>query len=85
MRRCDLLVTLEPTRGVDVGAKLEIYRQLEELARQGAGVLVVSTDIPEIMGLSDRIVVLYQGRLVATLDPRRSTEQDVLIAMQGTA
>ena len=61
MRGCDLLICIEPTRGVDVGAKVEIYRQLEGLARDGAAVLVVSTDLPEMLGLSDRIVVLWRG------------------------
>jgi ABC-type sugar transport system ATPase subunit len=83
LRRCDILVCIEPTRGVDVGAKLEIYRQLESLARAGAGVVVVSTELPEIMSLVDRIVVLYRGRQVAMLDPRTAREHDVLVAMQG--
>ena len=83
MRRADVLVLIEPTRGVDVGAKLEIYRQLEQLARDGAGILVVSTDIAETMALSDRIAVLYHGRLAALLDPRTATEQKVLLAIQG--
>jgi ABC-type sugar transport system ATPase subunit len=85
MRQADLLVLIEPTRGVDVGAKLEIYRELEELARRGAGILVVSTDVPEVMALSDRIVVLYQGRVAAVLDPLETREQDVLLAIQGGA
>jgi ABC-type sugar transport system ATPase subunit len=83
MRRADVLVLIEPTRGVDVGAKLEIYRELEDLARRGAAVLVVSTDVPEAMALSDRIVVLYHGRLAAVLDRGAASEQDVLLAMQG--
>ena len=52
MRGCALLVCIEPTRGVDVGAKAEIYRQLEGLAKDGAGILVVSTDLPEVLGIS---------------------------------
>jgi ribose transport system ATP-binding protein len=83
MRRADVLVLIEPTRGVDVGAKLEIYRQLEELARDGAGILVITTDIQEAMGLADRIAVLYEGRLTTVLDPQRVSEQDVLLAIQG--
>jgi ABC-type sugar transport system ATPase subunit len=83
LRRADLLLLIEPTRGVDVGAKLEIYRELEQLARGGAGILVVSTDVAEVMALSDRIAVLYHGRLAAVLDPRRASEQDVLLAIQG--
>lgn len=83
MRGCGLLVCIEPTRGVDVGAKAEIYRQIEGLARDGAGILVVSTDLPEILGISDRVIVLHQGRVEAELDPRTATEQDLLLAMQG--
>jgi ABC-type sugar transport system ATPase subunit len=83
MHGCDLLVCIEPTRGVDVGAKAEIYRQLEALAHAGAGILVVSTDLPEVLGIADRVVVLYQGRVEAELDPRTATEQDLLLAMQG--
>jgi ribose transport system ATP-binding protein len=83
MRRAHVLVLIEPTRGVDVGAKLEIYRELEQLARSGAAILVVSTDIPEAIAVSDRIAVLYHGRVAALLDPRTATEQQVLLAMQG--
>jgi ABC-type sugar transport system ATPase subunit len=83
MRGADVLVLIEPTRGVDVGAKLEIYRELESLARAGTGVLVVSTDIPETMAISDRVVVLYQGRVAGVFDPRLVSEQDLLLAMQG--
>jgi len=83
LRRCDLLVCLEPTRGVDVGAKLEIYRRLEDLAQSGAGVLIVSTDLSEVLGLSDRVLVVYRGRISAELDPRTSSEQELLLAMQG--
>jgi ABC-type sugar transport system ATPase subunit len=83
MAQASVLVAIEPTRGVDVGAKVEIYRQLEQLAERGAAVLAVSTDIPEIMTLSDRVVVLYKGRVAAELDPRTAGEHDVLLAMQG--
>jgi ribose transport system ATP-binding protein len=85
LRDADVLVCHEPTRGVDVGSKLEIYRRLEALARGGAGVLVVSSDLPEILGLADRIVVLYRGRVAAELDGPAATEQQLLLAMQGGA
>jgi ABC-type sugar transport system ATPase subunit len=85
LRDADVLVCLEPTRGVDVGSKLEIYRRLEALARGGAGVLVVSRDLPEILGLADRIVVLYRGRVAAELDGPAATEQQLLLSMQGGA
>jgi ABC-type sugar transport system ATPase subunit len=83
MRRCEVLVMIEPTRGVDVGARLEIYRQIERLAVGGAGVVVVSTDVPEVMSLADRLLTLYRGRVTAELDPRDVTEREVHLAMQG--
>jgi ribose transport system ATP-binding protein len=60
-----LLLLDEPTRGVDVGAKGEIYARLRALAAQGLGILVASSEMPELIGLCDRIVVLRQGRNVA--------------------
>jgi ribose transport system ATP-binding protein len=83
MRRCDVLVMIEPTRGVDVGARLEIYREIERLAVGGTAVVVVSTDVPEIIGLADRLLTLSQGRVTAELDPRDVTEREVQLAMQG--
>ena len=83
MHRSDVFVLIEPTRGVDVGAKLEIYRRLEEVAADGAGVLVVSTDVPEVVGISDRIAVLYGGRIMEILEGESATEQQVLVAIQG--
>ena len=85
LRECALLICIEPTRGVDVGAKVEIYRQLEALAATGAGIIVVSTDLPEVLGVSDRILVFYRGTIIDELDPQRATEQDLLLAMQGGA
>ncbi len=61
-----LLLLDEPTRGVDVGAKAEIYRQLRDLAAQGLGVLVASSELPELIGLCDRIVVMQGGRTLAS-------------------
>ncbi len=66
-----------------MGAKLEIYHQLEALARDGAAVLVVSTDLPEVLAISDRVLVVYRGKIVDELDPRTASEQDLLLAMQG--
>jgi ABC-type sugar transport system ATPase subunit len=83
MRRCDVLIMIEPTRGVDVGARLEIYRQIERLADGGTGVIVVSTDVPEVMSLADRMLTLYRGRVTAELGPLTVTEREVQLAMQG--
>ncbi|HVC79361.1 MAG TPA: sugar ABC transporter ATP-binding protein [Chloroflexota bacterium] len=83
MLDAELFVFLEPTRGVDVGAKAEIHRQLAALALAGKAVLVVSSDVPEILALARRILVMARGRLVAVLDGTRATEEQVLMAMQG--
>jgi ABC-type sugar transport system ATPase subunit len=83
MRRCQILVLIEPTRGVDVGAKVEIYHQIERLAHDGAAIVVVSTDIPEVMGLADRVLTLYEGAVTGEFDPRVASEQQISLAMQG--
>ena len=66
-----------------MGARLEIYRQIELLASRGTGIVVVSTDVPEVMGLADRVLTLYKGRVTAELDPSEVTEREVQLAMQG--
>jgi ribose transport system ATP-binding protein len=81
----DVLIVDEPTRGIDVGAKLEIYTLLDRLAADGAGILMISSDLPEIMGMSDRILVMYQGRVQALLDARSATQESVLHAALGLA
>lgn len=63
-RDCSVLICDEPTRGIDVGAKFEIYRLLDQLAGTGKGIVVVSSDLKELLGLCDRIAVLSAGRLV---------------------
>ncbi|HWQ33623.1 MAG TPA: sugar ABC transporter ATP-binding protein [Blastocatellia bacterium] len=68
----------EPTRGVDVAARSEIYRQINELAEAGACIVMVSSDLPEILGMADRILVMRRGRLVAELDARQTTQEEVL-------
>lgn len=68
----------EPTRGVDVAARSEIYRAINKLAEAGAAVVMVSSDLPELLGMSDRILVMRRGRLVAELDARRTTQEEIL-------
>ncbi|WP_116410192.1 sugar ABC transporter ATP-binding protein [Subtercola boreus] len=80
-----LLVLDEPTRGVDVGAKAEIYSIIDELAQQGVGILVVSSELPEVLGLSDRTYVMAGGRITGTLDRSEATEESILaLAMTDT-
>jgi ribose transport system ATP-binding protein len=68
----------EPTRGVDVAARSEIYRAINKLVEAGAAVVMVSSDLPELLGMTDRIVVMRRGRLVAELDPRHTTQEEIL-------
>ncbi|TCL62000.1 L-arabinose transport system ATP-binding protein [Hydrogenispora ethanolica] len=68
----------EPTRGIDVGAKAEIYGIISKLAAEGIGVLIVSSELPEILGISDRIIVMRQGKLQASLTHDEATEEKVL-------
>jgi len=75
-----VLIADEPTRGVDVGARRSIYELLITLTRQGLGVLLISSDVEEVLGLSHRVLVMRSGRLVAELDGLTATEHDVLDA-----
>lgn len=80
LRDCDVLIFDEPTRGIDVGAKFEIYRLLDDLAAQGRAIIVVSSDLPELMGLCDRIAVMSAGRLAATFNRGEWTEDQIMTA-----
>lgn len=74
-----LLIFIEPTRGIDVNAKAGIYHLMRDLARKGAGILMISSDLPEVIGTADRIVVMQEGRISATF-ARGATEQDIMHA-----
>jgi len=81
--KCKILLVDEPTRGIDVGAKQEIYRLLNELAMGGVAVLVVSSELPEVLGISDRILVMWQGRIVANLDASEASEELIMSYATG--
>jgi ribose transport system ATP-binding protein len=84
LRGCRLLILDEPTRGVDVGARTEIYRLVRSLADSGVGVLMVSSEIPEVLGLSDRVLVIREGRVVHTGPADEIDESGVLdLVMEG--
>ena len=84
LRGCRLLILDEPTRGVDVGARTEIYRLVRQLADSGVGVLMVSSEIPEVLGLSDRVLVVREGRVVHTGPADGIDESGVLdLVMEG--
>ncbi|WP_347040857.1 sugar ABC transporter ATP-binding protein [Brachybacterium nesterenkovii] len=85
MADSDLLILDEPTRGVDIGAKREIYDAINALAEEGKAILVVSSDLPEAIGISDRLLVMRAGRIVAELNSATTTETDVMFHATGTA
>jgi D-xylose transport system ATP-binding protein len=78
-----ILVLDEPTRGIDIGAKAEIFALLDDLTRQGLGVLLISSELQEVIAMSDRIVVLYKGRVTAAFSDRPFDERRVLEAATG--
>ncbi|MBI3850974.1 MAG: sugar ABC transporter ATP-binding protein [Verrucomicrobia bacterium] len=82
-RECDILIVDEPTRGVDVGAKAEIHRLLDELACQGLAVLLISSELPEVMNLSRRILVMREGELADELKREYFTQANLMRLMAG--
>ena len=79
----DVLVMDEPTRGIDVAAKVEIYEEMNRLTAQGAGILMISSELPEVLGMSDRILVMRQGRIVAEMEAAGASQEQVLRAALG--
>jgi len=81
----DILIFDEPTRGIDVGAKAEIHRMIRELAAQGKAVIMISSELPEILNLSDRIIVMWEGEITAVLDNREKkvTQEEIMYYASG--
>jgi len=80
-----VLIVGEPTRGIDVGTKAEVHRLLSELAGRGLAVLMISSDLPEVLGMADRVLVMREGRLVAEIARADATEESVMAAATGQA
>ncbi|USK51711.1 ABC transporter ATP-binding protein [Bacillus sp. CMF12] len=83
-RNPDLLIAAQPTRGLDVGAIEYIHKRLIEQRDQGKAVLLISFELEEIMNVSDRIAVIYEGEIVAVVDPKQTTEQELGLLMAGS-
>jgi len=81
--RPKVLLLDEPTRGIDVGAKAEIYGLMGELARQGVGIVMISSDLPEILGMSDRVLVVREGRLVGEFSRAEATQEAIMRRATG--
>ncbi|MBQ5770988.1 MAG: heme ABC transporter ATP-binding protein, partial [Clostridia bacterium] len=82
-RNLPLIVAVQPTRGLDVGAIEYIHRQLVEARDAGKAVLLVSLELDEVMNLSDRILVMYEGEIVGELDPKKTTVEELGLYMAG--
>jgi D-xylose transport system ATP-binding protein len=76
----DVLFLDEPTRGIDVGAKVEIYNWIQRLAAEGIGIIVASSEMPELLGLSHRVLVLREGHRSAELSAAQATQEDIMRA-----
>ncbi|TXK76750.1 sugar ABC transporter ATP-binding protein [Paenibacillus sp. N3.4] len=77
-RDCDILIFDEPTRGIDVGAKTEIYKLLDELAAQGKSIIMISSELPEVLRMSHRIVVMCEGRITGELTRQEATQETIM-------
>jgi inositol transport system ATP-binding protein len=73
-----IVILDEPTRGIDIGAKAEVYGIIARLAQQGKAVILVSSELPEVLSLSDRVLVMREGEITAELDPARTSQEEVL-------
>jgi ABC-type sugar transport system ATPase subunit len=83
--RPKLLIMDEPTHGVDVGAKAEIYELMRNLADQGISILLISSELPEILIMADRVVVMHEGRVTGILDHSQLDEQTIMLHATGLA
>lgn len=76
--KCDVLIFDEPTRGIDIGAKQEIYKLMRQLADSGKSLIMISSEMPELLGMSDRIIVMHEGEIVGELDKCEATQEMIL-------
>ena len=78
LRNCDILIFDEPTRGIDVGAKSEIYKLMNQLAAEGKSIIMISSDMPELLRMSDRVIVMCEGRVTGELSREEATQEKIL-------
>ncbi|MBE7202599.1 MAG: sugar ABC transporter ATP-binding protein, partial [Parafilimonas terrae] len=83
LREPRLFIFDEPTRGIDVGAKYAIYEILDDLAARGIGVILISSELPEILGMTDRVAVFHRGRIVRVLETGRTDQEDIMHDASG--
>ena len=78
LRDCDVLIFDEPTRGIDVGAKSEIYKLMNQLAAEGKSIIMISSELPEVLRMSDRVIVMCEGRITGELDIAEATQENIM-------
>jgi len=78
LTHANIFIFDEPTRGIDVGAKVEVYRLMNELLRGGAAIVMISSELPEVLGMADRILVMREGRIVAEFDHANATQEAIM-------
>ena len=78
-----VLILDEPTRGVDIGAKMTIHSSIEKLAREGVAMILISSDLPELVGLSDRVMIMRKGHFTREMGFEECTEESLLLAANG--
>jgi D-xylose transport system ATP-binding protein len=78
-----ILILDDPTRGVDVGAKYEIYKIMNQLAESGFAIIMISSDLEEVLGMSDRVMVMWEGRSNGTLDIGQATQEKIMARATG--
>jgi ABC-type sugar transport system ATPase subunit len=79
--KCGNFIFDEPTRGIDVGAKYEIYQWMNQLAKAGKGIIMISSELPEVLGMSDRILVMKEGELMGELTNGPDVTQETLMSL----
>jgi D-xylose transport system ATP-binding protein len=85
MSKPQVLIMDDPTRGIDVGAKYEIYKLMNDLTEQGIAIVMISSELEEVLGMSDRVMVMHEGQSVGTLDTAQATQEEIMALATGTA
>ena len=83
LSKCRVLILDEPTRGIDVGAKIEVYNLINELAKEGKAILVITSEIPELLGICDRVVVMARGKVSGSLTREEANQEAIMTLAVG--
>ncbi len=85
MSKPKVLIMDDPTRGIDVGAKYEIYKLMNDLTEQGISIIMISSELEEVLGMSDRVMVMHEGKSTRTLDIADATQEKIMALATGIA